>query len=296
MESRVYPRIEFTSNHGIEERLQDLIDKYWSFSSGKYNFKTNDLQIHYGYTQPQITKVVTEASSAVLVMERCSACADEIKFGLTHRSHGYELLQDELLRLLCGRCRVAFNDKCNTLSASDKINFRLQYYFEVKIWKKLTDEEQELLRRLLKASTYRKILRHAQGPEFDKTWKMFEKFERYGLLHFERNAEGKLTDIRYLPELRHELVGDAYDRENEFSAYLLPRQNRTHGAQPHYTRKIQFDNDVVLQAGIEYMCSMWHNEDGSVLFKLTPVSELQKGDTREGEAVQAGVLIKKAMR
>lgn len=291
-----YPRLEIAVEDGLDEDTIRLIDKYWQINGTDFVYKIKDIQSHFYFTQPEITKKVSNLSNAVLVLERCSKCNDEIKFGLEHRSHCYELLKDELLRLLCGKCQLAFNYIYNANHNPTRTEFRLQYFFEIKIWDKLAQDEQDFLKQFLKASSYKKILKNLQGTEFDLVWKRIEKLECYGILHFERDTENKLVNIIYHPDLRKELIGDLYDREDEISVKLLPKGNRSYSIQPHYTRKIQFDKDVVLKAGVDFMCSMWHNEDGSVLVKLTPLSQIQRGNTRDEETMQAGLLFKKIIK
>lgn len=297
MEINKYPYIQVKYSEGLDERMTELVWRYWNFKEGKFTVLVKDLEFQFGLTQPKITKAVTEVSMATLALDCCSKCGEDITFSLQHRSECNDLLSNEFLRLLCGKCRSDFTGRYDHLDVGDKPDFKLKYFFSIAIWNKLTEEEQHFLKQLLRASSYKKILRNLDGAEFDKVWKMIEKFERFGLLDFIRDGAKKLLDIRYLPELRRALIGDGYQREDELSFNVLPKTDRSQPLQPHYTKKISFSNDVLLKAGKEFMCSIWHNEDGSVTFKLTPLAQLQKGtDNREGDTLQVGALIKKIMR
>jgi len=297
MEINKYPYIQVKYNEALDERMTELVWRYWNFKEGRFTVVVKDLEFQFGLTQPKITKAVIEASIATLVLDCCSKCGKDITFSLQHRSECNDLLSNEFLRLLCGKCRSNFTGRYDHLDAADKPDFKLKYFFSIAIWNKLSVDEQRFLKQLLQVSSYKKILRNLQGVEFDKVWKMIEKFERFGLLDFIRDGAEKLLDIRYLPELRQALIGDDCQRENEISFIVLRKTDRNQPLQPHYTKKISFSNDVLLKAGEEFMCSIWHNEDGAVTFKLTPLAQLQKGtDNRECDTLQVGALIKRIMR
>lgn len=293
----IYPYISVEYIDEPEQVNRELIEMYWTLEKGNFFYKSINLEFRFGLTQPKINRVVTEYSKATLYLDYCSKCDSDITFSIRNKSECNNLLKDESLRFLCKSCKTSFESSYTEKGLSEKCQFKLEFYYPLKLWKKLNSNEMEFLKYFLKINNYKKLIKGLTKDEFTEKWKMLEKFDNLGIIHISRNLDNKTNDISFLPALRQEIIGNVITKEHDIVINVPMKRNRTYGLQPHYAKKIIFNNPVSLSANTEYVCSIWHKPDGSLDIKLVPLSDLQKKNKPSNqEFTQVGEIVSKILK
>jgi hypothetical protein len=65
--------------------------------------------------------------------------------------------------------------------------------------------------------------------------------------------------------------------------------------QPDFSKRIIFNQDILIKEGEEYICSIWENTDGSINFGLKLLSEIKNTEKfdKESEPKSIGEIINK---
>ena len=293
----IYPYIHVEYIGEVESINHELIEMYWTLENGNFFYRSINLEFRFNLTQPKIHKIISAHSKAILYLDYCSKCGSDIIFPINNKTECINLTKDESLRFICSKCKNSFRSEYNLLDDTDKCKFKLEFYYPLRLWEKLNIIEFDFLKYFLKINNYKKLIRSLTKEEFNEKWKMLEKFDRLGLIHISRNLNREMIDVNYLPFFREEIVGDVFIKENDVIINIPRKQNRTYDLQPHYAKKIVFNNPISINANTEYVCSVWHNADGSLDFKLVPLSQLQKKKNSINEgAIHVSELVSKVFK
>lgn len=191
-------------------------------------------------------------------------------------------------------------EKSEKLSKKHLLEFALKNEF----WNKLTTYEFDILKSIIRMNNYSEIYTklYKEKSDFKKNWPIIDKLNRLGLIEIKRNnLTNKITEFYFLQELRKVLeinTNFKNERVNSLSFNVPEKFNRTKETQPHFARKIIFENSIILKPDVEYICSIWQNLNGTIDFKLTETTEIKNNQKEhqkinKSEPIKIGDIIKK---
>jgi hypothetical protein len=296
-----YPYFERKFNPNLDSVTIEIINIYWDWDMTKGSFVNTPTKIRMdiGITQSALNAIIKQNSETILFLGECVECNNPMKILVTSQSTAKSKIKYNNHQ--CSECRNNFNLANKGLDNYDSKKHRLDYALKFRCWTKLERDELSVLKKVVEFGNYSELYQKFIKPSFDFVWPILEKLDRLGLIDIQRSVinDGKVKTIYFLSELKNALKGE--DRKNivtesKLEINIPENYNREKSSQPHFLKKIVFDRNITIDEGIEYLCGVWKNSDGSIDFKLTPTDELRNKTSfqQSSEPKSIGEIISKS--
>lgn len=292
-----YPFLKTEFRENLDKETIEIISKYWQMENSTFLNSPTELRTKLNITQPKLNAIIKDNSETVLFIEECVDCKNPIKVQVTSQSTAKTKIENTLFQ--CSDCRTKLNQEIKEIPTKSRKNHLLEFAVKHRLWNKLTREELAVLKKVIEINDYQNLQKELIQTNFKFYWPIIEKFDRLSLIDIQREPiNNYINKIYFLPDLATEL--EIHPRSNVFiesslNFHLPKRLNNTKETQPNFSKRIQFDKDIVITAGTEYFCSVWVNSDGSINFGMKPTSELtaQNDGTKDFEPKSVGEIINK---
>lgn len=290
-----YPYLKTDFKKNADKETINSISKYWELKDGIFTNSPTALRTELNITQPKLNSIVKDNSQTKLFIEDCVECGNPIGIEVTTQSTAKKKLENT--RFQCLDCQTKFNQENKVIPAENKKIHRLEYAIKYRMWNKLTREELAVLNKIIEINDYKNLRKELIQSNASHYWVIIEKLNRLSLIDVQRE-ENHVNTIYFLPGLAAALKINPRRNisvESSLNFHLPKRFNNTKETQPDFSKRIEFDRDIIIKAGTEYLCSVWINPDGSINFGMTATSELNSendGD-KDFEPKSIGEIIKK---
>ncbi len=271
-----YPYLEVVVSPDANEEVQDLVLKYWDFIDGEFANKPTNLMNESKLSPGKFNFMVRENSKTIFYLGDCLECRQAISYKVTAQSNVKERIEKS--PHLCASCLEVFEKSIKELDWKNRKKRKLEHAFKNESWKALQPREMEVLREILRLGNFAAVARKFGAAKTGHFWMTLERLQNMWLIELDRtNFNDKSTEIHFLPELRDRILDGAL-QEGETRTSLsmnIPNKGvREKSSMPQFSRTIKFGHNILIEQGVEYVCSVWQNRDGSLNFKLTPSSEM----------------------
>ncbi|WP_430409230.1 hypothetical protein [Kordia sp.] len=277
-----YPSIKTKFKDGCSAEDKEVILKYWELKDDSFEIKPSQLAKQLQINTHQLSKLVKTNSKSKLFTEICLVCEEKIVFEITSQTRATQLI--EVLKYECSDCKSKFNAQTKGIYGREKKPYRLKYALEFEFWTRLKKEELEVLKKIIEYDDYFEFRKKYLNQNYDFAWTIVEKLDRLGLIDIcGRNyVNERITEIFFLPELREALKIEPKENifyETELSFFISKHVNKRKDTQPDFMKRVIFENDIVLKKDIEYFCSVWKNNDGTINLRIKEKSKIIKSQT-----------------
>lgn len=114
-------------------------------------------------------------------------------------------------------------------------------------------------------------------------WQTLDTLEKHNLIWQEKNFEGGLMHIHFLPELKEKLQTSMPHLfkplepqvRNDTFTFTIRKElvRRSSNETPEYHGFLKLHKNIHLEEGKEYSYAGWINDDGSIYIKIVPIEE-----------------------
>lgn len=292
-----YPHLETEFRENLDKQIIEIINKYWEMDNGVFLNSPTALRTELGITQPKLNSIIKDNSVTNLYLDYCVDCKKPIVIPVTNQSTVKSKIENNYYQ--CSDCSTVLKKELKNIDFARQKLHRLKYAIKVHYWNKLTREELAVLKKVIEYNDYKTLQKDFIQTNFEYYWPIIRKLDRFSLIDIQREPiRDEIETIYFLPELTKELNLNPRNNvftESSLNFHLPKRINRSKETQPNFSKRIQFDKDIVITAGTEYLCSVWVNSDGSINFGMKPTSELtaQNDGTKDFEPKSIGEIIDK---
>lgn len=277
-----YPFVETKFNDDCSKENKEIILQYWELKEDRFKIKPSQLAKEFQIGVNQLSRLVKANSKSTLFLKACLVCQKVISIEITSQTRATELI--ELHRFECPDCKSVFNKKAREIDFEQKKPFKLFYALEFEFWTRLKKEEYEVLVKIIEYDDYSEFRKKYLNQNFEFAWTIIEKLDRIGLIDKRGGQYNNepITDLFFLPELREALEIESKENvfyETDLSFFIPKHVNKRKDSQPDFIKRVIFENDIVLKKDIEYFCSVWKNNDGTINLRIKEKSKIIKSQT-----------------
>lgn len=287
--------MNFTSkietNQEVTELENEIIKKYWDFQETEFINKPSLLKREYSISQYELNKLIREKSSFILNKGECVGCGVELVYNVKSQTQLREKINANIIH--CEECREESQKKLREERIQTKTLFRNQNLLkalEHRLWEKLTTEEFDVLKDIVKLKERDAIFKYVFSKDYQGTWTKVNKLERLGLIDVLRGDNNSIISFDFLEELEVEILN--FDEiiehqpvlRNNLSFSLAQKLTKTRSTQPDYSGVFILPTDVLLKKGVEYIYGGWVQSDGTINLKFTPKDEVFPTTQKDIEA------------
>lgn len=293
--------MNFTSkietNQEVTELENEIIKKYWDFQETEFINKPSLLKTEYSISQYELNKFIREKSSFILNKGECVGCGVELVYNVKSQTQFREIINANIIH--CEECREESQKKLSEERIQTKTLFRNQNLLkalEHRLWEKLTTEEFDVLKDIVKLKERDAIFKYVFSKDYQGTWTKVNKLERLGLIDVLRGDNNSIISFDFLEQLEDkilnfdEIIENQPVLRNNLSFSLAQKLNKTRLNQPDYSGIFILPTDVLLKKGVEYIYGGWVQSDGTINLKFTPKDEVfsttQKNIEAESEDIK----------
>jgi len=280
-----YPYLKTKFKKNLDEKTIEIINSYWKIENGIFINSPTKLRNELNITQPKLNSIVKKNSETKLYIDDCIQCKkNPIIIPVTSQSNAKKEIENTLFR--CGTCDNSLKYVLNEYEYSKRKSLELIYAFKCKYWTKLTEEELNVLKKIIEYDDYRLFWKDFIQKDKNYYYPIIHKLNRFSLIDVQRNPiNERASTVNFLAGLKKELGIKRKNKnihtESSLNFYL-PKRAQTKNTDPNFSKRIVFDQNIVIKAGTEYICSVWYNLDGSINFKMKSMDDLM-GMTDESD-------------
>lgn len=253
-----YPFLKTEFRENLDKEIIEIISKYWQMENGAFLNSPTELRTKLNITQSKLSIIIKDNSETTLFIEECIDCQNPIEIQITSQSAAKTKIENTLFQ--CSDCRTRLNQEIKETPTKSRKNHHLEYAIKHRIWNKLTREELAVLKKVIEINDYQILQKQLIQANFQFYWPIIEKLDRLFLIDIQREPiNNNINEIYFIPDLATAL--EIHPRNNVFIEsslnFNLPKKlNNIKETQPSFSKKIQFDKDIVITAGTEYLCSV----------------------------------------
>jgi RNase P subunit RPR2 len=274
-------KVEIAPN--VDDDYSTIINEYWQMSDNEFVNKPKQINARYNITLAELNKIIKDFSRCDITHAHCSECGQAIVSSVYSQTSFKENKRKIISK--CNECSHQYymniESEKQRLKAESQLSMEKKFELAVqeRRWNQLTDEELEILRKIVHFKDKKLINKEVfNGNFYDKSiWFKVKRIEKLGLIEIEREDSGSIIRFLFPAILEKEIFTDSAigNVELDFLGFSLAKNiHKTNVRQPDYSGTFILSRPVKLEAEIKYIYGGWINTDGSINLKIQPLANI----------------------
>lgn len=258
----------------ISELDSKIINEYWEIRDNKLQNSPREISAKYSLELHVLINKVKENSKCIFEEGNCKDCQKRLTREVYSHTSFNSIIKMRPI-VTCSRCsQIEYDRESEERKLEEIYNItkKLELGIQSKNWKKLTENEFDILKQIIEYKDKKTIIKHLfKGDFYDKKiWRIVNKIEKLGLIYVNRDDFSSVISFDFYHDLKEKIKADPVIKETLLNFLNLTMTENQSLLNSKYSGSFTLKKSVLFKAGVKYFYTGWENSDGSINIQIYP--------------------------